>query len=431
MKIKRSFFWIIAVLLTISAPLLLLSGALLKDGPFPPPVQISISQSKTPLRVYPGVTGVFFVLPNGSLWRWGQTGGASFSRARMPQQVGTDTDWSVVLAPNNHCLALRQNGTLWEWGFRGGTNFVNTPEQVGTSDDWIDIAAGDAHSVALRNDGTIWTWGNNSQHQLGTDGPGGSEMIQVGSDTNWMAVSCPQGSFTCALKNDGTFWSWGTVSRLVFPRPFQSIEGTNWVNFESDGLVRVRNRQGELWGPVSFPSGSTQSASASSFLISTNATAGRTAQAHHHYGSTMSLEVRADGTLWEAPTTYQLPLTPPVQSARTVGSWKRVGERSDWIGVWGSSTAIGLTADGTLWTWGCDPGLEPIMELDSQLRTLRRRIQSFLGIARGSSITSAHPPFRRTPTPLMKITTVETPQSLRGATPSEELPGSNHTEPRQ
>jgi hypothetical protein len=80
------------------------------------PVMVSLTRSNQALRIFPGVTGVFMILPDGSLWRWGQTGGRPFSRARAPEQFGTSVGWVKAIAPNNHCLALRSDGTLWEWG---------------------------------------------------------------------------------------------------------------------------------------------------------------------------------------------------------------------------------------------------------------------------------------------------------------------------
>ncbi|HWI56661.1 MAG TPA: hypothetical protein VNZ22_05510, partial [Bacillota bacterium] len=318
------------------------SGALLAMGllwlflsrlhhPFPPPVQVTLSQSNAPVRVFPGVTGVFFILPDGSLWRWGQPGGSAFARARMPEPVGTNTDWVEALAANNHCLGLRRDGTVWEWGWRGA-KYATTPEPAGPGTNWIGIAAGDVHSLALKRDGTLWAWGDNARCQLGESGPSRTEMAQVGTETNWMAVSCGQGSLTCALKRDGTFWIWGTDFTSLFPQPFQALTETNWVQFETETVLRARNRRGELWQPFRFRPGLAVSAPAACFLITTNA-AGRFAQAY--CGKASAFEVRADGTLWEAPITFR-PATASTPPTRLPGTWQRVDRRSDWVGVWGT-----------------------------------------------------------------------------------------------
>ena len=51
-----------------------------KSNPhFPPPVIVSLTENNAPLRVFSGIS-VLMVLPDGSLWRWGQTGGGQSSR---------------------------------------------------------------------------------------------------------------------------------------------------------------------------------------------------------------------------------------------------------------------------------------------------------------------------------------------------------------
>ena len=72
-----------------------------KDGPFPPPVQVSVKGGLESLKIFPGVGATFFVLPDGSLWIWGKPGGGNFTRARMPTRVGDGTNWVKALAMNN------------------------------------------------------------------------------------------------------------------------------------------------------------------------------------------------------------------------------------------------------------------------------------------------------------------------------------------
>ena len=391
------------VLATIAGLLLLLVRV---ESSFPPPVQVSITRSNAALRVFPGVTGVFFILPDGSLWCWGQTGGGQFPRARMPVQVGTNMDWAQAFAANNHCLGLKQDGTVWEWGWRGQRT-TSTPEQAAPGTNWIGIAAGDVHSVALRRDGTLWAWGDNSNHQLGSDGPNRTEAEQVGDDNDWMDVSSGFGSMTYALKKDGTFWAWGyDYNTTVFAQPTRVLTETNWVGFEPGPLSNVRNRAGELWRPRLFRPGLPQNASTVCLRLSTNSFSGHCESAYA--GKPSAFEVRPDGTLWEAPLTYQLSsATAQVQLLQ--GAWHQVGKRSDWVGVWGAGTAIGLTADGTLWGWGVDPGLEPRMDFASRCRWIENRITSLFGLGSGNLSTSSTPQYRKTPAPIMKLRFNEKP----------------------
>lgn len=75
----------------------LAAACLFRENP-PPPVQVWTSITNAPVRVFPGVTGAFIVLPDGSLWRWGQTGGSAFTRAAVPEPVGTNLGWVQAFA---------------------------------------------------------------------------------------------------------------------------------------------------------------------------------------------------------------------------------------------------------------------------------------------------------------------------------------------
>ncbi|HTA29656.1 MAG TPA: hypothetical protein VK731_04195, partial [Candidatus Cybelea sp.] len=89
----------------------------------PPPVVVTLSRSNAPLRVFPGGGGVLLILPDNSLWQWGQTGPGNWGRSKLPNQIGTNCNWQQALAANNHSLAVSTNGTLWEWGWRSSNHF--------------------------------------------------------------------------------------------------------------------------------------------------------------------------------------------------------------------------------------------------------------------------------------------------------------------
>ena len=86
---------------------------------FPPPVTVSISQSNGPVRIFPaGPMGVFFILPDGSLWRWGSAGEPLSGRAAMPEQIGAGRNWVKAVGSSSRYAGLRADGTIWEWGSR-------------------------------------------------------------------------------------------------------------------------------------------------------------------------------------------------------------------------------------------------------------------------------------------------------------------------
>ena len=88
--------------------------------------------------------------------------------------MGTDNNWVLIAAGDNHTMALESDGTLWAWGGNGqgqlgdGTWIdKNSPIQIGTDNKWVFVAGGASHTVALKSDGTLWAWGSNYHGELG------------------------------------------------------------------------------------------------------------------------------------------------------------------------------------------------------------------------------------------------------------------------
>jgi alpha-tubulin suppressor-like RCC1 family protein len=279
---------------------------------------------------------------------------------------------------------------------------------VDVSQDWTDIAAGITHSVALRRDGTLWAWGNNSMCQLGNGpGPNQTNLAQVGTNADWAAV-CGTWDGTLALRRDGTLWAWGSVPVAVtvrgtgmtshsLPWPSRVCLESNWTGFMPGVFLPfVRNRAGELWEPFHAPPNAEVPAAASFRLTASNAVPGRFATAF--CGETKIYEVRSDGTLWEKAQPLGF------HSGTRVGDWRRLGKRADWAGLWGAhGTALGLTRDGTLWTWGIDVGREPIPDFLSRLKLARSWLTSLIGPRPRPTLAGVTPAYQKKPRPLMRL----------------------------
>ena len=377
--------------------------------PPPAPLTISMTQSNGPLRVFPGLTGVFFILPDGSLWRWGwawgQTFGSRFSRASVPEQVGTNCDWAQAHAGDNQCVALRTNGTLWEWGFCGTNLWTSQPAPV-DGQDWVGIGGGNGHSVALKRDGTIWAWGDNSTSQLGNVGPSQSKPIQVGTDHDWASINRGYSGYsTCGLKTNGTLWVWGRVGGWInatYPSPVQICSDTNWIDFVShDDLIL--NRAGQVWTPLYRTTPNPATPSAASFaLYLTNWVAGHFAQAFAGPSTEPCqtlFQVRPDGTLFMAPISLARS-----SSHYALGNWRQFGKRSDWVSIWGSgSTVIGLTADGTLWAWGEDLSHEKGPDFHAKVALLKEKYKKVLRLKTWPLSTLVYSGIITEPRPLMRL----------------------------
>jgi hypothetical protein len=391
----------------------------------PPPVLIKLQTNREALRVCAGC-GVFFILPDGSLWRWGPAGGFTFSRALVPEQVGTNTDWVEAWPANDECIGLRADGSLWHWGIDFAAplvsatpfrNFISSPEEVGSQHDWVSVATGDQHSVALKRDGTLWGWGHDELGQMGNGlgpkqtntvrvrsyrvHPIQTNLVQIGTNHDWVAIACAQGSDTVGLRSDGTLWVWGQVKWFwnhqpgaIFAVPTQICRETNWIAIEG-GLAFNRNH--EVWLLFQAPPDASESVAKVCRLLAAHCEPGRFA-----FAAGGLYQLRADGTLWTAGLSWEeRGGLNSVKSPR----WHKVGERSDWISLQGGmGTALGLTGDGTLWMWGTDEGQEGVMPLSLKVTLAEERLMTRLGIQPANPHNPGWiTPIQKSPRPLMRF----------------------------
>jgi ABC-type Na+ efflux pump permease subunit len=384
-------------------------------GHLPKPLVVSISQSNQPVRVFGArdndQDGVFFILPDGTLWTWGRQGKVS-----PPRQIGTNRDWLQV-SFGNSALGLRSNGTLWTW-----STDSEEPRQFSSNHDWVEVCAGSDYSLARKRDGTLWGWGNNSQCQLGIGrGPNRPNPVQVGLNHDWQAVrtgsdfSDGGGGAIVALRTNGTLWAWGTMGYFIkgaytstnYPFPVQLCRESNWVGFNGRFDYGVRNQAGESWSlnPFVGPSGAGVSISAMSHVLSSNAATFAAGPLFTSNWECVKYEWGTNGTLWAGHWDgwYMNAPTPPALTGP-----RRFGGRADWVSVWGIyQTMIGLTSDGTLWTWGLDFGQESswVSVFVERLGVIRNTVEDMFGIATGSSsdyISDQYPP-QKEPRPLLRM----------------------------
>ncbi|MGB9858596.1 MAG: Ig-like domain-containing protein [Moorellaceae bacterium] len=308
-------------------------------------------------EVHPSVAGgnrySLCLSVDGTVWAWGenscgQLGDGTTSNRAVPVQVkgpnGNEyfTDAVALAAGSYHSLALRSDGTVWAWGSNssgqlgdGTTTNRTTPVQVkgpngsGYLTDVVALAAGWDFSLALRSDGSVWAWGNNSYGQLGdgtttshttpvqVKGPNGSGYL-----TDVVAVAAGY-SHSLALRSDGTVWAWGknTYGRL------------------GDGTTTNRTTPVQVKGP-----------NGNGYLTDVVAVAA---------GCDFSLALRSDGSVWawgnnsygQLGDNTSNSYSTPVQVKGPNGDGYLTGV----IGIMtapGSTSSLAMKADGSIWAWG-------------------------------------------------------------------------------
>lgn len=165
-----------------------------------------------------------------------------------PSAVGTDTDWAILAGGSGNMCALKTNGDLYCWtgaatpahllagtklkdlaqGAAGNLCAVEqdgtlacwgtisssptgTLKAIGSEKDWARVAVGYTNACALKTNGTLWCFGSNRYGELGRAAPpfSSSTPLQVGTDTDWTAVSASY-DYACATKKDGSVRCWGS-----------------------------------------------------------------------------------------------------------------------------------------------------------------------------------------------------------------------------
>ncbi|MGH2667118.1 T9SS type A sorting domain-containing protein [Flavobacterium sp.] len=151
---------------------------------------------------------------NGTLWQWGNAPGGG---GTTPLQIGTAQDWVMARGGDEHVIALKTDGSIWTWGNNNYGQLGNPNpnpsgsfmRRVGTDNDWSIVSAGQDHCVALKNNGSMWAWGDGAYGALGLgNGQDFNTPQMVGAATDWIMVKS-HGAHNMALKSNGTLHSWG------------------------------------------------------------------------------------------------------------------------------------------------------------------------------------------------------------------------------
>jgi alpha-tubulin suppressor-like RCC1 family protein len=235
--------------------------------------------------------------------------------------------FTVVRGPSitagfSHSLALRSDGTVWAFGSNLygqlgtsaeiGTFHGNpTPTLVPGLSGVTAVAAGGGHSLALRSDGTVWAFGRDPSSPT-NPAPALAPALVPGL-TGVTAVAAG-GAHSLALRSDGTVWAFG--SNFYGELGTSTNSGTNPTPAQVPGLTGV------------------------------------TAVAA---GSTHSLALRSDGTVWafgsnlygELGTSTNSGTGNPTPTPTLVPGLTGVT-----VVAAGGLHSLALRSDGTVWAFG-------------------------------------------------------------------------------
>ena len=277
------------------------------------------------IDVYSTDTHVLATKTDGTAWAWGrntygQLGINNTIHRSSPVQIGSNTNWSIIIPGGLHTLAIKTDGTLWAWGVANdgrlgnlvaSGNYKSSPTQIGTDTTWSNVATSERFAIATKTDNTLWSWGGSAQGQLGRNNTTyASSPVQI-SGTTWSQTGIAVGRRFClAVKTDGTLWGWGN-----------NLFGQLGLN--NQGVYRS--------SPVQVGAGTNWS------LV--------------NCGEYTSLATKTDGTLWAfgRNNVGQLGVSDRIDRS----SPTQVGTGTNWSLVSGGSNAVlAIKTNGTLWTWG-------------------------------------------------------------------------------
>lgn len=160
-----------------------------------------------------------------------------------PADVGTDTDWKSV-SLGKHACATKNDDSLYCWGFGnsgdlglGATTQASAPTALGITA--TDVAVSDGHACAIATDQSLYCWGSTTSYRAGgLSGPSNlTTPTKVGTD-KWLDVATSKDG-GCAVRSDhalfcfgggssmkqvGTATDWAAVSASYFDQYVAGLE---------------------------------------------------------------------------------------------------------------------------------------------------------------------------------------------------------------
>jgi len=321
------------------------------------PVQVGSLETWTGLGGYvTGTNGSVFAIKNdGTLWSWGpnnhgQQGHGDVVQRSSPVQVGSLTNWSTVGVDNGNAVFIKTDGTFWTVGANSSGQLGqedghpvsrSSPVQVGSLTDWSVAHIRYGVTRMIKTDGTLWMMGSNAHGSLGTNttGTNMSSPVQVGTETDWTAITGGQ-YFSIGIR-DGKLFGWGqntfgqiadavAVGSVAVSSPTQIGSITTWTHASSGNSTTVAISDGKLyaWGGNDY-SGNTGLGTRTVTYSSPTQVGSLTDWTNIYCVPASSASIKANGTLWRWGSGEAGEIG--IATAVNVSSPIQVGSETDWI----------------------------------------------------------------------------------------------------
>lgn len=201
-------------------------------------------------------------IDGGKLFCWGEdasgkvgNGSSSSSNVLAPQQIGSSSTWETVSTSPTHSHACAIDaGKLYCWGLDSDgqvgngatTGTIHAPQQIGSSTTWTHVVAGGAHTCGI-NAGQLYCWGLNTKGQVGNGSALPAADVTapqlIGSSTTWTAITGGD-TYSCGI-DGGKLYCWGeseygelgdgTWSGATVASPQQVGSSTAWTFVKGGG----------------------------------------------------------------------------------------------------------------------------------------------------------------------------------------------------
>ncbi|MGO8670646.1 MAG: choice-of-anchor tandem repeat GloVer-containing protein [Capsulimonadaceae bacterium] len=243
---------------------------------------------------------------------YGNFGNGTTTNSTTPVHVSDIGSFTALASGNGHIVGLQTDGTVWAWGENGSgqlgdntTNNSDVPVQVTGLKGITAVSAFVWDSMALRSDGTVWTWGSNANGELGNGTTTDSSIpVEVKGLTGIIQIAS---AGSLALRSDGTVWAWGDNSDGQLGNgtttdsniPVQVTGLTGIVAVAGGGAHSLAvDSNGNVWAWGSNPNGELGDGSTMSSTVPVQVTGLTNIVAVAGGAESLSLALRADGTVW-------------------------------------------------------------------------------------------------------------------------------------